>query len=130
MRFRYLMTGMILAAACSTPTEPDTAFVAQFDIEVSTEIFTVRVATMAQAEGLRARLRSGNRGVVTGRLLAGDGGFNSAWGWHLDPQTVEAPDLAIELCDGRPSMVEADKSYWFGSVKQFCPWGAKVVRER
>jgi hypothetical protein len=35
----------------------------------------------------------------------------------------------MELCDGRPSMVEADLPYWLGTVKRFCPWGAKVVGE-
>ena len=61
------------------------------------------------------------------QLYAGDGGFNSPWSWHLDPATIEVPDLAIEVCDGRPSMVEADLPYWLSSVKAFCPWGARVV---
>ena len=37
------------------------------------------------------------------------------------------PDFAVEVCDGRPSMVEADLSYWLDTVGRFCPWGATVV---
>ena len=67
-------------------------------------------------------------GVVSGTLRAGDGDFNAPWSWHWEPESVHTPDLAIEVCDGRPSMVEDDLAYWLGTVKQFCPWGARVVR--
>jgi hypothetical protein len=43
----------------------------------------------------------------------------------MDPETVHVADMAIELCDGRPSMVQSDLSYWIGTVGQFCPWGAR-----
>ncbi len=124
------LSAATLALGCSTATSPNDTFVAAFDVEVSAEVFTVRVVTTAQAAALRARMQSGTRGVITGALRAGNGGFNSGFSWHLDPATVEAPDLAIELCDGRPSMVEASRQYWLDSVRQFCPWGAKVIRER
>ena len=124
---RALALGFV--ASCSSSTDPATAPVARFVIEVSGEEFRVQVATDAQAALLRARLQSGTRGVVQGRLVAGNGGINGPWKWHLDASTVTASDLAIELCDGRPSMVDADLQYWLASVKQFCPWGAKVVRE-
>lgn len=113
------------AAEASLPTDA-----ARFEIEVSGEVFTVAVATASQAAGLRSRLQSGARGVVLGSLAAGDGGFNAPWPWHMTLQSVATADLAIELCDGRPSMVSADLAYWIGTVKQFCPWGAKVVREK
>ena len=61
-------------------------------------------------------------------VLLACGEFNSPWSWHLDPATLEVPDFAIELCDGRPSMVEAGLEYWFDRVGSFCPWGALVVR--
>lgn len=72
-------------------------------------------------------MEAGTEGVISGELLPGDGGFNEPWSWHLDPATVHAPDFAIEVCDGRPSMVEGDLGYWLGTLGQFCPWGAKVV---
>lgn len=121
----------LTAIGCGSTTEatlPTDA--ALFEIEVSGEVFTVAVATEGQATDLRARLQSGTRGVVMGSLAAGSGGFNAPWPWHLTLQSVTTADFAIELCDGRPSMVSADLSYWIGTVKQFCPWEAKVVREK
>lgn len=100
---------------------------AAFTIEVSGEHFTVEVETSAQAQELQARLDGGVEGVVTGDLAGGDGGFNQPWSWHLDPSTVHAVDMAIELCDGRPSMVEESLDYWLNTVGRFCPWGARVT---
>ena len=97
------------------------------EIEVSGEIFTAAVTDSAQVRRMAERLASGTRGVVSGDLLPGDGGFNGGWGWHWDPESVHVADMAIELCDGRPSMVQADLPYWIGTVQQYCPWGAKVV---
>ncbi|MGH9798500.1 MAG: PQQ-dependent sugar dehydrogenase, partial [Candidatus Polarisedimenticolia bacterium] len=48
------------------------------------------------------------------------------WTWHVDPRQVRFVDAAIELCDGLPSHIEADKSYWLGTVGSFCPWTAVV----
>lgn len=118
-----------LVAACSTATEPAVGGLATFVVEVSGEEFRIRVSTQAQATAMRARLQSGARGVIIGDLAQGSGGFNSPWKWHLAPATVAVADLAIELCDGRPSMVDADLSYWVGTVRRFCPWGARVARE-
>ena len=99
-----------------------------FVVDVSGEEFHVQVNDSLQVDAFEARMATGERGVIIGPLQEGHGGFNQPWGWHLDPDSVAVADLAIELCDGRPSLVEADLAYWFGSVGQFCPWGALVVR--
>jgi hypothetical protein len=128
MKSRLLITLTATVLACSTPLEPDAPH-ASFLVEVSGETFRVHVATAAQAQAFRARLQSGTRGVINGDLLQGSGGFNAPWRWHLDPQSVHVADIAIELCDGRPSLIEADLNYWLASVRRYCPWGAKVVAE-
>jgi hypothetical protein len=102
---------------------------AAFDIVVSGETFRVQVATEQQAAALRAHMNSGRVGVISGDLETGNGGFNGQWSWHLKAASIHAPDVAIELCDGRPSMIEADLPYWLNSVKRYCPWGARVVGE-
>ncbi len=98
-----------------------------FTIEVSGETFQTRVFDLSVIDALDGRLAAGTEGVVLGSLRAGDGGFNAPWGWHWEASTVEVADAAIELCDGRPSMVEADLPYWIDTVGAFCPWGATVV---
>jgi hypothetical protein len=58
--------------------------------------------------------------------VRGDGGFNAPWSWHLDPLSIAVPDASIELCDGRPSMVQSDLDYWVDTVHTYCPWAARV----
>ena len=71
------------------------------------------------------RLPEGQRSLfAAGRIAAGHGGHNQPWSWHFtDLALVE---LAIELCDGRPTLVEADLDYWLYTVRSFCPWGSYV----
>lgn len=115
--------------ACGEATGPNKNAVATFVFEVSGEQFRAQVTSEEQAEALRARLAAGTEGVISGKLVSGSGGINAPWKWHLDATTVHAADLAIELCDGRPSMIDADLAYWLNNVRQYCPWGAKVIRE-
>lgn len=127
-RLLHLLAGMLpslLLLACDSSTEPDPPV--RYRVEVSGETFVVEAVTAEQVAALEERLASGEEGVLSGELAAGDGGYNAPWSWHLVPETVEAPDLAIEVCDGRPSMVEEDLDYWLGTVERFCPWGATVI---
>ena len=131
--FRLAVAGCLalMAMGCGDATDPSLPSDAPlFEIEVSGEVFTVAVSTASQASDLRARLQTGTRGVVMGSLAAGNGGFNAPWPWHMTVQSVSTADFAIELCDGRPSMVSANLGYWINTVKQFCPWDAKVIREK
>ncbi len=68
-----------------------------------------------------------NNMFVMGRLVIGNGGFNSPWSWHLDPDHVTMAESAIELCDGTPSEVEHNFPYWLFQVETFCPWSSKVI---
>jgi hypothetical protein len=110
------------AAADSVRPLPSQEFV----IEVAGERFRLRTSHPATASALEARSRSGTVGVVAGRIVRGDGGFNAPWSWHLDPPSIEVPDAAIELCDGLPSMVQSNLEYWVETVHTFCPWSARV----
>ena len=102
----------------------------EYNVSVQGQEFVVRVATQAQIDAMEARLASGEEGVINGRLLASDGQFNVGWSWHMDPNSVEVVDMAIELCDGTPRMVEADLNYWLDTVGRFCPWSATVTGRR
>ena len=116
---------LVTAACGSDPAalEPPV----RYTVEVSGEEFVVEVITQSQVDDMEARLASGAEGVINGEIEAGSAGYNEPWSWHMVPASVETPDLAIEVCDGRPSMVEEDLAYWLDTLGRFCPWGAVVV---
>jgi hypothetical protein len=131
MSLKTLVTGLIVAAsavaanACSSPTTPTPA-VAEFIVDVDGERFTVR-ASDAETIRLADENRLGrNQRFPIGALRPGNGGFNAPWTWHLEPSSVRFVEAAIEVCDGRPSYVEAHQS----DFATYCPWGAKVVAKR
>jgi hypothetical protein len=96
-------------------------------VQVGNEQFAVQVVDQEAYEQLHARLQNGVTGVVMGRVAKGNGGFNGTWNWHLVPETVQTADLAIELCDGTPSYISQHRDEWIRDVKNYCPWGAKVI---
>ena len=116
----------VLVLGCdNSSSEPETQAV--FTVAVGEQTFRVKASGEAAITALEARRQSGQEGVLHGRLVRGNGGFNEPWGWHLDPASITAPDFAIELCDGEPSFVEQELDYYLDSVKFYCPWGARVI---
>jgi len=92
------------------------------------EVFRILLRDNSVIDQARALVGAGRSRIVLGRLAAGNGGFNTPWNWHLDPDTVSFPEVAIELCDGCPRDVEAaGVSYGAGT---FCPWTAEIVAEQ
>lgn len=123
---------LLTAAACeNSPTGDDETRrgAATFIIDVTGTRFTLRASDPEAVTALRARMASGDRGVVLGRIARGDGGFNSPWSWHIDPATVEVPDMSMELCDGQPGYVEENVDEFVDTVRYYCPWSAQVVSE-
>ena len=49
------------------------------------------------------------------------------WTFHVDPAQMDWPQLTTEVCDGRPSDIEADKKHWLNDVQRWCPWSSLVV---
>lgn len=120
----------LLAACGDDTTSPGNDQEALFTVQVVNETFKVRVSNAAAVAAMRGRMQAGTEGVIIGQLASGNGGFNTGYGWHLDPVTVAVVDAAIEVCDGRPSDVQGDLPYWLNTVKSYCPWGAKVIAEQ
>jgi glucose/arabinose dehydrogenase len=72
-------------------------------------------------------LATGGRQIpIFNRLLDGRDA-DPQWSWHPDPGDVTFADAAIEVCDGLPSDVEADKDYWLRTLGYYCPWAAVVA---
>jgi hypothetical protein len=65
--------------------------------------------------------------IPSGRILRGSVPYNEPWSWNIDSEDIHMAEVTIELCDGRPSMVEVDLDYWVDTVQRFCPWQAELV---
>lgn len=63
-----------------------------------------------------------------GGIQAGDGGVNAPWHWHFGAH-VRLTEMAIELCDSTPTLIEDELDYWLNTVKSYCPWGGYVYAE-
>ena len=132
VRLLLTMLAAALLASCGGGGEPDApTFLFRMRGLPASESFVVQTADPQFIADARAQLAlpaRERRMFPVGRLVAGDGNHNMPWSWHLEQ--VQMAEMSIELCDGRPSMVEADLRYWINRVQSFCPWGAYVAGER
>lgn len=121
MAVALTMTAALAGCGADSPTAPGDGTIAT--IRVSGETFRVLLTTDEQVAAARAALAGGRASIPNGRIVSGTQ-VNIGYSWHLED--VQFAEATIELCDGRPSMVEAAGGPAFGGGR-FCPWGAKVV---
>jgi aldose sugar dehydrogenase len=75
----------------------------------------------------KQHLANGTHQVPIFNKLLDGRSIDPQWTWHVDPQDVAFADAAIEVCDGLPSHVEGNKTYWLQTVGSYCPWSAVVT---
>jgi len=98
-----------------------------FLVDVHGERFIIYVTDAETIELAIENMQGKNKMFPMGELGRGDGGFNKPWSWHLKPDTVRMVEVSIELCDGTPSFVEDELEYWLETVKNYCPWGGRII---
>jgi hypothetical protein len=98
-----------------------------FNVSVIDEYFCVYITDPATLELAYRDARREIRRIVMGNLTKGDGGFNQPWSWHLKPDSVRLVEMAIELCDGRPSYVESNLMEWL-KIGVYCPWVSDIIK--
>ena len=113
----------MLGAACGDggPSAPSSGAIVT--LAVSGETLRVALTTPAQVAAARAAQAGGLARIPSGRIASGTQ-VNAGWSWHLED--VAFVEVAIELCDGRPSDVERQGTAFGGG--RFCPWTATVTR--
>lgn len=119
-----VLIALLAGLACSGTSADDPA--ADFVVAVGSEQFVLRSTHPETIAELREAAAGRRAGFPIGPLRRGDGGFNGPWSWHLDPAETRLTEAAIEVCDGTPSYVEAHVA----DFPTYCPWGARIVRER
>jgi hypothetical protein len=130
-RARLALGALLILAvsACSTPgTDPSPGpadGVVVTLLVVEEEQYRIRLTDPADIDVAR-KLLAGDEApaIPNGKVVYGDdGGVNTGYSWHIDPDDIDWADMTIELCDGRPSDVE-DRAI---SGARYCPWHAKVI---
>ncbi len=61
--------------------------------------------------------------IPIGVVVHGNPGVNTGYSWHIDPESVEFAETAMEVCDGLPSDVEQGNI----TSEYYCPWSAEVI---
>ncbi len=132
-RRRELRAAALLAAgwllgSCHTADAPGLKGGVLAVFAVQEERFALFVTNPATCEQLIA-LRDGRSqaSIPNGRVRRGQVSYNRPWSWHIDPEDVAMAEAAIELCDARPSYIEAHLDEWLDTVVRFCPWSARLV---
>ena len=67
-----------------------------------------------------------------GIIVKEQAGYNPAWSYHLDSETIQFFELAIEVCDASIRYVEEHLDEVGGSFlpnNQWCPWSSELTRE-
>jgi hypothetical protein len=127
-----LAAALLLGACGESPSAPSDALrggiVATF--AVGGERFSVWIRNPEAIDQVFALQRGGSVDNIPNGVLragAGQGNHNSPFSWHLDPDQVEMAGATIELCDGSPSFIEANRDQFLREVGRYCPWGARLV---
>lgn len=122
---RGAMVALVAAACVSCGDDGPSATFVDFVAAVEDETFVLRLSDPDTIAAAYANLRGENGRFPIGPLRSGDGGFNRLWSWHIDPEEARLTEAAIEVCDGRPSYVEAHVEDYLPIG--YCPWGARIV---
>lgn len=110
--------------------------VAYFEVYTTTwpHTFIIKLNDKKKIEEARRILTGNNERKVhvRGKVVKEPAPYNSPWSYHLDPETIDFFEFAVEVCDGYFAYVEeyldlAGGSFLPGLI--FCPWGSQILRE-
>ncbi len=145
MRVRAAVLLILLLAACGggapgedpppgplppgdpQPPAPAGGVLATFTAAGETfRVFVTNEATIQQLFDLSDGISQATIPSGAFRLGPGEADHNLPWSWHMDPEDIAMVELAIEVCDGSPSIVENDLAGYL-AVGRYCPWDATLV---
>ena len=95
-------------------------------IDETYKVFITNKETISEVFAVKNGTSSAT--IPSGRIIDEPIDYNQPWTWHIDSEDIHMAEITIELCDGRPSMVEENLDYWVNSVQRFCPWHAEIIK--
>jgi hypothetical protein len=123
----WILLFMMLGCKADTSMNPPPQVGGQyFTVQVTTEVFVMYVTDPATIQLATENYQGKNRRFPLGKITTGDGGYNTPYLWHFVPDSVRMTEAAIEVCDGRPSYVNAHVNDYI-SVG-YCPWAGKIIK--
>ena len=104
-----VFTFIFLAGACKSPTDPDLKGGILVTFDVSGERYSIFITNTETIEKVYALQSGTSRATIpSGRVIKGQVPYNKPWSWHIDSQDIHMAEVTMEVCDGRPSFVEAN----------------------
>lgn len=105
-----------------------------FDSPPRKDLFVIKLTDPAKIQKARdiisGKVTSGRH--VGGLIVKEPVCYNAPWGYHLDPQSIEFFDNAVEVCDGAMGYIESHLDEVGGALlpgNRWCSWGSRLVRE-
>ncbi len=105
-----------------------------FDSLPRKDLFVVKLTDPVKIQKARdllsGRDQSGRH--IGGVIVKEPACYNSPWSYHLDPQSIEFFDNAMEVCDGAMGYIESHLDEVGGALlpgNRWCSWGSRLVRE-
>ncbi|MFI6175642.1 calmodulin-binding protein [Nonomuraea sp. NPDC051191] len=125
----------ITALGVVAPAPAQAADAAYFVMtDITSEEFVVKLTDPAKIQHARDLVngQTTERPHVIGRFLKRQVDYNPRWSYHLNTDTVDFFDVAIEVCDAtipylEDHLDEAGGAFLPGSY--WCDWSSRLVRE-
>lgn len=109
--------------------------VAYFEMtDITRETFVIALTDPAKIRHARDLVSgaSSDRPHVIGRITKRTAPYNPRWSYHLNPDTIDFFDVAIEVCDATTPYLEDHLDEAGGAFLPalvWCPWSSRLVRE-
>ena len=96
--------------------------------------FVIQLVEPSKIEHARRILRGEEtlRVHIQGTIVKKTAEYNPDWSYHLDPESIDFFELAIEVCDAAIQYVEEHLDEVGGSTlpdSHWCPWSSRLVDE-
>lgn len=69
---------------------------------------------------------------ISGKIIKKPVDYNPDWSFHLDPQSIDFFEIAVEVCDASITFIEENLPEIGDSTlpnNNWCPWSSKIIKE-
>lgn len=104
------------------------------DYPPAPETFVIELTDPTKIQEARDILSGAQKGNVhvMGRIVKRAIPYNPNWNFHLDPNTIQFFEVAIEVCDAQIQYTEDHLDEVCGAFLpgcHWCPWGSRLLKE-